>query len=211
MSKKEEKANQLRTEFDSIQGSSTGSTFNPTTHLAKVEDLPDFGELEIYDYSHDLVEVGDEAKEIMDHLVDLYLGDAPKISDHPYVQRKKKEDARIYARSLFLERMSEKLLIQQFKQVDQGDNSARMHEVINQTMREMREINTDGRKSRTEIEKLYKEMRDDFGLNDLSDANQTPEDIEEKKDAFEKGKIIDTRDLNDSIDRYIQTKKDDKK
>ncbi len=118
--------------------------------------------------------------------------------------RKKKEDARIYARTLFLERMSEKLLIHQFKQVDQGDNSARMHEVINQTMREMREINTDGRKSRTEIEKLYKEMREDFGLNNLAEATPMSED---KPIGVDSGKVIDTRELNDQIDKYIQQKK----
>lgn len=204
MSKNEEKINQLQTEFDSIQNNPTqNQAFDPNAHLAKTEDMPDFGELEIYNYNNDLAEVRDEATEIMDHLVDLYLGDAPKITKHPYIVRKMNEDARIYARSLFLERMSEKLLIQQFKQVDQGDNSARMHEVINQTMREMREINTDGRKSRTEIEKLYKEMRDDFGLNNLSDAPMT----EEKASEIAASKVIDTRDLNDQIDKYIQQKK----
>ena len=202
MSKNEEKQNELQSEFDNIQNSN--QSFDPSLHLATSEDMPDFGELEIYNYNNDLREVGQEASEIMDHLVDLYLGDAPKITQHPYILRKKTEDARIYARSLFLERMSEKLLIQQFKQVDQGDNSARMHEVINQTMKEMREINTDGRKSRTEIEKLYKEMRDDFGLNDLADSAQGGE---VKPLELESGKVMDTRVLNDAIDKYIQQKK----
>src|ERR1035437_6521634 len=196
-----DKLNELQSEFDNIQ--SSNSNTNPNNHLITPEDMPDFGELEIYDYNSDLSEVGEEAREIMGHLIDLYLGDAPKVKEHPYLKRKINEDARVYARSLFLERMSEKLLIQQFKQVDQGDNSARMHEVINQTMKEMREINTDGRKSRTEIEKLYKEMRNDFGLNDLSESTQT-DDI--KPIADTNGKVVDTRDLNDMIDKYIQRK-----
>jgi hypothetical protein len=201
MSKNEEKQNELQSEFDNIQNN---SHFNPSNNLVKTEDMPDFGELEIYNYNNDLTEVGQEAIEIMDHLVDLYLGDAPKITQHPYILRKKMEDARVYARSLFLERMSEKLLIHQFKQVDQGDNSARMHEVINQTMREMREINTDGRKSRTEIESLYKQMRDDFGLNNLADSTQTNE-VKPEPEAG--SKVMDAKDLNDVIDKYIQQKK----
>jgi len=193
------KKEKLEDEFDKIQNQH--SNLNVKQYLVDVdEDLPGFGELEVYDYDTDLKNVNNESIEIMNELVDLYLGDAEEIKNHPYINRKKKEDARIYASSFFLERMSEKVLLQILRQIDNGDNSARMYEVLNQTMKEIRENNKEGRQSRTEVEKLYKEMRKDLGLNEIS-SNVVNSDDE--------GEIINTKDLNDRIDDYLKGKDED--
>jgi len=193
----QQKKTDLGDEFDKIQGQH--SNLSVKQYLVDVDDdLPGFGELELYDYDTDLKNINEESKEILDELVDLYLGDAQEIKTHPYIIRKKKEDARIYASSFFLERMSEKVLLQILRQIDNGDNGARMYEVLNQTMKEIRENNKDGRQARTEVEKLYKEMRKDLGLNEMVNGGDIlPSD---------EGEIINTKDLNDRIDNFLKGK-----
>ncbi len=199
--KNQKKKDELEDEFDKIQNNH--KDLNVKQYLVDVdEDLPGFGELEVYDYDTDLENINIESKEILDELVDLYLGDASEIKEHPYINRKKKEDARIYASSFFLERMSEKVLLQILRQIDNGDNSARMYEVLNQTMKEIRENNKDGRKARTEVEKLYKEMRKDLGLNEMVGGENVNNNDDE-------GEIIDTKSLNDKIDNYLKGKDDE--
>jgi len=196
MTKKKE---DLQDEFDRIQEQNTD--FDISGYLATNDDLPGFGAIEVYDYNNDISDVKVEGDEYIKDLVDFYLGDSEAVVNHPYIKRKMQEDARIYADTLFLERMSKKVLLQQLKQVDNGDNSARMYEVINQTFREIRENNREGRSSRSEIEKLYKEVRKDMGLNDIADQNSSNIPADENL-----GKIIDTKDLNNQIDQYLKSK-----
>ena len=54
MSKSENERNRLQDEFDQIQSESNDFNFDISNHLAKPEDLPDLGEIEIYDYDSDL-------------------------------------------------------------------------------------------------------------------------------------------------------------
>ena len=49
MSKADNERNRIKDEFDQIQSES--SDFDISNHLARPEDLPDLGEIEIYDYS----------------------------------------------------------------------------------------------------------------------------------------------------------------
>ncbi|MFK5282989.1 hypothetical protein ACI3PL_25815, partial [Lacticaseibacillus paracasei] len=77
--------------------------------------------------------------EVLESLVDLYLGDSKKIIEHPYIKNKLKEDALVYAETIFLSKMTRKNFLTQLRQVDNGDNSARMHEVINQTVSQIRD------------------------------------------------------------------------
>ena len=50
-----------------------------------------------------------------------------------------KEDAQVYAETIFLQKMTRKNFLQQLKQIDNGDNSARLHEVVNQSISQDRE------------------------------------------------------------------------
>ena len=86
MSKSEQERNRLKDEFDQIQ--SEGGEFDISKHLAKPEDLPDLGEIEIYDYDADLTVASQQSMNVLESLVDLYLGDVPQLKDHPYIKNK---------------------------------------------------------------------------------------------------------------------------
>lgn len=198
-SKKENKINELQSEFDRIQQE---QEIDVSKYLAKREDLPDLGEIQIYDYDQDISESINQANDLLESLVDLYLGDSKKILDHKYIKNKMKEDAAIYAETIFLSKMTRKNFLTQLRQVDNGDNSARMHEVINQTINQIRENSKFSSTQRTELEKFYKEVRKDLGLNEIAQ-----EDSKEMKDAEESTtKIMDSRNLNDMIDSYLKNK-----
>ena len=135
--KKNEKITNLQEEFNKIQ--EDNKNFDANMYLAKVEDLPELGDIQIYDYESDVQEVSQRANDVLDSLVDLFLGDAPNVVDHPYIQNKVKEDAQVYAQTLFLTNMTRKIFISQMRSIDNGSNGAREYEVINQTMGQYRE------------------------------------------------------------------------
>jgi len=199
MGKREESINKLQSEFEQIQNSSKEIT-DVSKYLAKKEDLPDLGEIQIYDYDADMDESKSQANEILESLVDLYLGDS-SVSNHSYIKNKMKEDATVYAETIFLQKMTRKNFLTQLRQVDNGDSSARMHEVINQTISQVRENAKFASTQKTELEKFYKEIRKDLGLNEMSESPSVAETKEENKE-----KLFDSRSLNDMIDKYLKNK-----
>lgn len=199
MSKKEEKVNEIQDEFNRIQ---SDHNLDVSKYLATRDDLPDLGEIQIYDYDNDIDESQTQAKDIIDSLVSLYLGDSPSVSSHPYVINKAKEDTQVYAETIFLQRMTRKNFLTQLRQVDNGDNSARMHEVVNQTISQIRENTKFSTTQKTELEKFYKEIRKDLGLNEMAERVDPSIEIESEDD----GKIVDSRGLNDMIDKYLREK-----
>lgn len=207
MSKSENEKNRIQDEFEQIQ--SENKEFDITQHLAKPEDLPDLGEIEIYDYDADLTVASQQAMNVLESLVDLYLSDVPQLKQHAYIKNKMKEDALVYAESIFLSKMTRKNFLSQLRQVDNGDNSARMHEVVNQTIGQIRENSKFSSTQRTELEKFYKELRKDLGLNEVADNPDVQRSIDEISKA-EDGEIIDNRKLNDII-KEAMIKKDNKK
>jgi hypothetical protein len=206
MSKKEEKINDLQSEFNRIQ--EENKDLDVSKYLAKKEDLPDLGEIQIYDYDSDLEDSQKLASEVMESLVDLYLGDNPSIAHHDYVVKKMKEDAQVYADTIFLQKMTRKNLLTQMRQVDNGDTSARMHEVINQSFSQMRDNIKFSQTQKTELEKFYKEMRRDLGLNEISESMEQKNIEQQTEEVKEEGKIVDSRSLNNLIDSYLKNKKD---
>lgn len=196
--KKEQKINELQNEFDRIMDDNKELDVNK--YLAKRDDLPDLGEIQIYDYDNDVVESEEQAKKVLESLVDMYLGDNPAIIEHEYIKNKMLEDAKVYADTIFLQKMTKKNFLTQLKQVDNGDTSARMHEVINQSISQIRDNIKFSQNQRTELEKFYKDMRSDLGLADMADNME----VEEDKDD---GTIVDPRKLNEEIDNIIKNKK----
>ena len=156
MSKSQEERNRLQDEFEQIQ--SEGGEFDISKHLARPEDLPDLGEIEIYDYDTDLTVASQQSMGVLESLVDLYLSDIPQLKEHPYIKNKMKEDAMVYAEGIFLQKMTRKNFLSQLRQVDNGDNSARMHEVINQTISQIRENSKYAATQRNDLEKYYKDF-----------------------------------------------------
>ena len=88
MSKTDKERNRIQDEFDEIQ--SENGEFDLSKHLARPEDLPDLGEIEIYDYDADLTVASQQSMDVLESLVDLYLGDVPQLKQHPYIKNKMK-------------------------------------------------------------------------------------------------------------------------
>jgi len=201
MSKKEQKINSLQEEFSRIQDEN--KDLDVSKYLAKREDLRDLGEIQIYDYDKDLDESIESAEEVLDALFELYFGDIPAISENKYLAKKVKEDAQVYAETIFLQRMTRKNFLTQLKQVDNGDSSARMHEVVNQSISQIRDNIKFAQSQRTDLEKYYRDMRKDYDRM-MENIKQTKieQGIETKTD----GKIVDARSLNDMIEKMIKNR-----
>jgi len=202
--KKNEKINNLQEEFNKIQEENKDLDVN--MYLAKMDDLPELGEIQIYNYESDIEEAKDRADNVLSSLVDLYLGDAPKIKEHPYIKAKLEEDADVYAKTLFLSKMTTKTFINQMRQVDNGDNNARMYEVMNQTMGEFRDNIKFSQSQRTELEKFWKEMRKDMGLNEMQDKTPEIELNEDGEEGKDDNMVVDSRKMNDLISNYLKNK-----
>ena len=208
MSKSEEQRIRLQDEFDQIQ--SENSEFDISLHLAKPEDLPDLGEIEIYDYDADLTVATQQSMDVLESLVDLYLSDIPKLKDHSYIRNKMREDASVYAEAIFLSKMTRKNFLSQLRQVDNGDNSARMHEVVNQTIGQIRENAKFLSGQKTELEKFYKTLRKDLGYNEIEpESTKVVEGGDNVPD--DGGEITDNRKLNEMIKNAMLSKDNDKK
>lgn len=199
MSKMDNERNRLQDEFDQIQ--SENKEFDISKHLAKPEDLPDLGEIEIYDYDSDMTVAAQQSMQVLESLVDLYLSDVPQLKEHSYIKTKMREDALVYAESIFLSKMTRKNFLSQLRQIDNGDNSARMHEVVNQTIGQIRENSKFSSTQRTELEKFYKGLRKDLGLNDIDspDVQRAQQSEQKDNDGEEMGGVMDNRKLNELI------------
>ena len=205
MSKSDKERTRLQDEFDQIQ--SENNEFDISRHLARPEDLPDLGEIEMYDYDADITVSTHQSMDVLESLVDLYLSDIPQLKEHSYIKNKMREDASVYAEAIFLSKMTRKNFLSQLRQVDNGDNSARMHEVVNQTIGQIRENGKFLSTQRTELEKFYKNLRKDLGYNEIENPDvKKAEDL--KEDEKSDGDIIDNRSLNDMIKNAMIQKKD---
>lgn len=200
MSKSQKEHNRINDEFDMIQ--EENRDFDIANHLAKIEDLPDLGQIEFYDYDSDLTVSSQKGMEVIESLVDLYLSEFGDLKLHPYIKNKVREDALVYAETLFLQKMTRKNFLSQLRQIDNGDNSARMHEVINQTIREIRENSKFSSSQRTELEEYYKKFRDD-----LSEVASTMRKDSVSDSENDDGQIVDSKKLNDLISEAMKKKK----
>ena len=207
MSKQEQERIRLQDEFDQIQ--SENSEFDISKHLARPEDLPDLGEIELYDYDADLTVSMQQSMGVLESLVDLYLSDIPKLKDHNYIKNKMREDATVYAEALFLAKMTRKNFLSQLKQVDNGDNAARMHEVVYQTIGQIRENSKFLLTQRTELEKFYKTLRKDLGYNEIENPEVKKAEEQQNSEESNDGMVMDNRKLNDLI-KNAMVKKDEK-
>lgn len=213
MSEEEEKKNKkdkdrerLKNEFEKIQSESSGF-YDLSEHLADLEDLPELGSMELYDYDSDIKSSIDKSTDVIESLVDLYFGDLPSLKKHSYIKNKIKEDASVYAETIFLSKMTRKNFITMLKQIDNGDNSARMYEVVNQTISQIRENAKFSSTQRTELEKFYKELRSDVDEFDLKGSNpDVSDDKETKKDGNKPPDIVDNRSMNDMIKQALDGK-----
>ena len=163
------------------------------------------GQIELYDYDADLTMVSQKGMEVLESLVDLYLGEFPELKHNAYIRNKVKEDSLVYAETLFLQKMTRKNFLSQLRQVDNGDNSARMHEVINQTIREVRENSKFASTMRSDLEKFYKDFRGD--LIEVADKMKQNNPQSQSDDSVDDGQVVDSKKLNDMINEALLKKK----
>jgi len=209
MSKTDKEKSRLQDEFDQIQGEN--NDFDISKHLAEAEDLPDLGEINLYDYDADLSTSSQQSVEVLSSLIDLYLSDVPKLKQHPYIKNKMKEDAMVYSEAIFLAKMTRKNFLNQLRQIDNGESSARMHEVVNQTIVQVRENSKFLSTQRTDLEKFYKNLRTDMGLDDIENSEVLESQSDKAKDSQDDGDIVDNRKLNDLIKGAMMKESDNKK
>ena len=211
MAKVENEKKRIQDEFDQIQSESY--EFDASEYLASLDDLPDLGEMQIYDYDADLTTASKQSFNVLESLVDLYLSDLKQLKQHPYIKNKMKEDAMVYAEALFLSKMTRKNFLSQLRQIDNGDNSARMHEVVNQTIGQIRENSKFLSSQRTELEKFYKTLRKD--VDDISDPEIVGQNEDKKENSTDKDDfILDNKKIENLIKNAMISKekyKEDKK
>lgn len=202
-SKYQQKKDDLDDQLNHITNSSSSNDMKKYL-VDSDEDLPGFGEVELYDYNKDMEKAKQTGKKLLGDLVDLYLGDS-EIAEHPYIKSRMDEDAEYYSQMKIVQKLSEKLLLQQMKQIDAGDIAPRMYEITSKHIGEIRENIKDGRNARLEIEKMYKEMRKDLGLNETVQSEKY--NVEEDEDA---GIIMNSSTINSQIEDYIKNREDKK-
>lgn len=200
MSKFDKERERLQDEFNQIQ--SEGSTFDISKHLALPGDLPNLGEIDIYDYDSDLLVSSESSMVVLEELVDLFLNDVPALKEHPYIKTKMREDAMVYAEAVFLTKMTRKTLLSQMRQIDNGDNSARMYEIVNQTFAQIRENAKFLSNQKTQLEKFYKNLRKDMGYSEIENHDIREESSQDSDDL-----VTDNRRLNDMIKNALQKDK----
>ena len=93
------------------------------------------------------------------------------------------------------------------RQVDNGDNSARMHEVVNQTVGQIRENAKFLSTQKSALEQFYKTLRKDLGYSEIE---QEPQISEESDSKLDEGEITTNRDLNEMIKKAMLNKEQDK-
>lgn len=215
--KKEERAqlaSELKDELNDIVKET--STFDVGQFLAKPDLLPELGDIQIYDYDEEVTTCNTKAREVMNGLVKLYLGDVPQLYENDYIRLKMEEDIVIYSEVLFLQRMSKKNYIGQLRQIDNGDNNTRMHEVVNRTSSEIRENIKFAMNIKTDFENYYMKIREDLGVMDLSESNNIlsemknlPDEVDSDIDNEEAdGTILDQRSINSMIQDVIRQQKE---
>jgi len=75
-----------------------------------------------------------------------------------------------------------------------------MHEVVNQTIGQIRENAKFLSNQRTDLEKFYKTLRNDLGLNNIENPEVAKMQTESQEEqSSEDGQIMDNRKLNELI------------
>jgi len=170
---------------------------------AGTNDLPAVN-LNAYDYNQELDDIQDRSARIINNLVRLYLGDNEVLLNHDYILNKKEKDADYFAKLDFLVNASQRTLINIMREIDMGAATPRMFEVLSMLQKEMRENVKLSSSNLSNIEKFYKDMRQDLGLQQQPEVAEIKEIEKEKKE--EEGHIFNHADLNKQVDEWLKTR-----
>ena len=160
-SKTEKLLSELRDQFDIIQHTND-SDMDVSNYLAEISDLPNLGNIDVYDYNADQDAAMERGLEVMGTIAEMYISDFKELSNHPYIKNKIREDARTYGDMLLASKLTKKMFIDTLREIDAGDNSARKREIAVLTVKEIRENILFSLTHKSSLEKFYKTMRADF-------------------------------------------------
>ena len=161
---------------------------------ARTGDLPAMNTGPLHDYEEEMEGIQARSSDIIDNLVKLYLGDDDKLLNHDYIARKREKDADYFSKLDFLVNSSQRTLISIMKEIDMGAATPRMFEVLSMLQKEMRENIKLSSTNLSNIEKFYKDMREDLGLS--SQPGGKKEDMD--------GEIVSFENLNKKIDGWLK-------
>lgn len=167
---------------------------------ARSGDLPAMNTVNLHNYEEEMTLIQERSSDIIDNLVKLYLGDDDKLLNHDYIARKREKDADYFSKLDFLVNSSQRTLISIMKEIDMGAATPRMFEVLSMLQKEMRENIKLSSTNLSNIEKFYKDMREDLGLSSQPGSGK-PEN--------EEGEIVSFENLNKKIDGWLKQRADE--
>lgn len=174
--------NDLRKQIDKIKDSlSDVTSFKPDEHYATMDDFKTFGNVIIHDYDGELIEIMIKARKIIDDLAKAYLEFDP-IINQPYIKSKIEKDSDYYAYLDFLINNSKRALINISIQIDQGAHEPRMYDALSMLQKEMRENIKLSSTHLVNVEKFYKNLKEDIEQKRLALDKETKQEIKEIKE-----------------------------
>jgi len=174
--------------------------FNIDSFIARPEDLPGIGQQVVWDYEAEKEEIEKASLNTVNNIARLYLGDS-HYYDLPHIVDKRRDDALQHAKAQYLVKQSERSVTNAMKQIDNGDSSAKMWEVVSMLQKEMRDnIKLLGHVE-TSIRNSYRTIKEDMGISDIP---MLPEiDVADTTDS----QILDMKQLNDMMERIVKQSK----
>lgn len=164
----------------------------------------------IHDYDAELDSIQERSSRIINNLVRLYLGDNEVLLNHDYILNKSEKDADYFAKLDFLVNASQRTLVNIMREIDMGASTPRMFEVLSMLQKEMRENVKLSSSNLSNIEKFYKDMRQDLGLQQTPQAPAVQEAQVAAVQEEKKGHIMNHADMNKQIDEWLKTRETEK-
>lgn len=180
----------LEEEFEQF---AANTSFDATKLFPKKDDIPGLGQnQDVYDYEADMEVFMTKARNMVENIAKLHLGDDPKTFENQMVKDKIDEDVESYAQLKFIAAQSNRLYIKGLKETDNGTGGARMIEVIGALQKEMRDTIKNLSQKFKEIDNSYRAMKDT--LLSVVDNNVNEEET------F----VLNMKDINFKIDDFIK-------
>lgn len=180
-------------------------------HVVKPLALPELNPVEIHDYDQDIIDCYDKSEQTVNSIVDLYLNDLPELKTLPYIKNRIESDIRTFGNVVFISEMTKRNYINQMKEIDNGTNTMKMHEIVNQTTNQMRENIKLENEQKNILVNFYRDLRKELGMDEhLTSIVKDRGIIIENDNTQEESKKINSIDaINDIIENNTKINKPD--
>jgi hypothetical protein len=166
---------------------------DPKEFFPTADDIPGLGDnVQVYDYESDLEKYIGKSRSMIVEVVKMHLGE--DALNNQLVIDKMEEDIEGYAYLKFMVEQSKRLYVSGMTKLDNGDDSARMIEVVGNLQKDMRDNIKSLSIKFKEIETNYRSMKEMFM------AIMTPEDSVEQ----DKTNILNMKEMNNLLDEFVK-------